>query len=86
MFKKGQIIYYARIMPTVGIYEILELKLRTVTDDYFVGVEKRDKHAYLFSYAALDKYIFINRQDALKLVKEAEKNKKEISTETYYED
>ena len=86
MFKNGQIIYYARIMPTVGIYEILELKLRTVTDEYFVGVEKREKHAYLFGYSALDKYIFEDRKDALKLVKEAEKNKKEINTEIYYDD
>lgn len=86
MFKKGQIIYYARILPVVGIYEILELKLRTITDEYFVGVEKRDKHAYLFGYSSLNKYIFENRKDALKLVKEAEKNKKEISTEIYYED
>ena len=86
MLKKGQIVYYARIIPTVGIYEILELKLRTVTDEYFVGTEKREKHAYLFGYSTLDKYIFKDRQDALKLVKEAEKNKKEISKEIYYEE
>ena len=86
ILKKGQILYYARIMPTVGIYEILELKLRTVTDDYFVGIEKREKHAYLFNYSALDKNLFEDRQKALNLVKEAEKNKKEVSKEVYYED
>lgn len=86
MLKKGQIVYYARIMPTVGIYEVLELKLRTVTDEYFVGTEKREKHAYMFGYSTLSKYIFEDRQNALKVVKEAEKNKKEISEEKYYEE
>jgi hypothetical protein len=86
MLKKGQIVYYARIMPTVGIYEVLELKLRTVTGEYFVGTEKREKHAYLFGYSTLGKYIFEDRQDALKVVKEAEKNKKEINEEKYYEE
>lgn len=86
MLKKGQIVYYARIMPSVGMYEILELKLRTVTDEYFVGIEKREKHAYLFGYSTLNKCIFEDRRDALKFVKEAEKNKKEISEEIYYEE
>lgn len=86
MLKKGQTVYYARIIPTVGMYEILELNLRTVTDEYFVGTENREKHAYLFGNSTLGKYIFEDRRDALKLVKEAEKNKKEISKETYYEE
>jgi hypothetical protein len=86
MLKKGQIVYYARIIPTVGMYEILELKLRTVTDEYFVGTEKREKHAYLFGYSTLGKCIFKDWQEALNVVKEAEKNKKEISKEVYYEE
>ncbi len=86
MLKKGQTVYYARIIPTVGMYEILELKLRTVTDEYFVGTEKREKHAYLFGYSTLDKCIFKDWKDALKVVKEAEKNKKEVSKEVYYEE
>lgn len=48
--KKGDVVYYARIMPTVGIYEVCELLVRSLYDTYFVGVDKRDKHAYLFSY------------------------------------
>lgn len=83
---KGQVLYYARIMPTVGLYEILELKIRTVTDEYFVGTEKNTKHAYLFGYSTIDKYVFKDRKQALDLVKEAEKNKKEISNEVYYEE
>lgn len=83
---KGQVVYYARIMPTVGVYEVLELKIRTVEDDYFVGTEKRSKHAYLFENSTIDKHIFKDRKLALDLVKEAEKNKKVVSEETYYEE
>lgn len=86
MLLKGQVVYYARIMPTVDVYEVLELKIRTVEDDYFVGTEKRSKHAYLFGNSAIDKYIFKDRKMALDLVKEAEKNKKAVSEETYYEE
>ena len=85
--KKNDIVYYAKILPSVGIYEICELKIRTIEDTYFVGVDKRDKHAYLFGYNHIDKSIFKDRKIALKVVHEAEKNKsKVISNESYYEE
>lgn len=36
--RKGMVLYYARILKAVGIYEVSELLIRTVEDDYFVGV------------------------------------------------
>lgn len=85
--KKKDILYYARIIPQTSIYEVCELIIRTVEDTYFVGTDKRDRHAYLFSYNAIGKTVFRDRKDALKIVKEAENNKpKDISTETDYEE
>lgn len=84
--EKGQIVYYARALEPVGIFEVLELKIRTAEDTFFVGTEKSTKHAYLFGNSALGKIVFRDRKKALTLVKEAEKNKKEISSETYYEE
>ena len=72
--KIGDIVYYARIMPTLGIYDVCELKIRTVTDIYFVGTDKRDKRAYLFSYNAVGKCIFSNRKDAVEKVITAEES------------
>lgn len=80
------VVYYARIMPTVGVYEILELKIRTIEETYFVGIDKQTKHAYLFPNSYMDKLVFKARKSALKVVKEAEKNKIEVSNETYYEE
>jgi hypothetical protein len=85
--KKKDIVYYTKILPSVGIYEISELKVRTVEDDYFVGIDKHDKHAYLLNYSAFGKTVFEDRKVALKIVQEAEKKKtKVISNESYYEE
>lgn len=81
--QKGKMVYYARMLNPVGIYEVCDLYVRTVRDDYFVGTDKRDKHAYLFSYNKLDKTIFKTRQDT---VLEAEKNVPKISDEQEYEE
>lgn len=86
MIKRKDIVYYARIIPTTGVYEVCELFVRTVKDDWFVGIDKRDKHAYLFYQNDIDKSFFLERKDALEKVKLAEENKKVISQETYYEE
>ena len=84
--RKGMVLYYARILKAVGIYEVSELQIRTVESDYFVGVDKRDKHAYLFSYNNLNKLIFSDRQECLDIVLDAEKNAPKISNEKEYEE
>lgn len=84
--KKRDDVYYARVIPSSGIYDICDLKIRTVEDDWFVGTDKKDKHAYLFKKSALNKTVFFDRKIALEIVKEAEKNKKTIAFETYYEE
>ena len=84
--KRKDIVYYARIIPNTGIYEVCELIIRTVADDYFAGMDKRDKRTYLFGYNAIDNTVFVDRKDALSKVKIAESNKTDISSETYYEE
>ena len=75
---KNDILFYARIMERVGIYEILELKVRTITPTYFVGCEKHSKQSFLFGYNAVETKVFKDRMDALNAVKKAEsKNIKE---------
>lgn len=72
---KSDIVYRTRILPTVGIYDLDELKIRTVEDTYFVGVEKRNKTAFLLPYSSIGKTVFLNRKEALQKIREAEKNK-----------
>ena len=84
--RKNDIVYYARIMPKLDVYDVYELKVRTVEDTYFSTMDKRDKKSYLFSYKDVDKTVFANREDALSKVKEAEKNKPKVSAEIFYEE
>lgn len=86
--KVKDILYYARIIPTVGIFDVCQLTIRTVKqDDYFVGCDKSDKHAYLFNYSDLGEVVFHDRKQALGKVLAAEtNNKKKISKETFYEE
>lgn len=84
--KKKQIVYYTRIFPSCNIYDILELKIRTVEENWFVGIEKRDKQAFLFHDKDINKVIFLNREEALKVVKDAEKNKSKTNEEICYEE
>lgn len=38
--KKKDVLYYTRIIPNCGIYDVFEVKVRSVYDDYFVALEK----------------------------------------------
>lgn len=86
MITKGQIVYYSRIIPNLGIYDVIDLKIRTVEKDWFCGTDKMSKQAFLFDNEDLERTVFMNRSDALNLVHNAEKNKTKFSTETYYEE
>ena len=83
---KGDIIYYARIMPNLGIFDVYELKIRTIEDTYFVGADKRDKRAFLLPYSAIGEYVFVSRKDAVDKAIIAEENAPKVSKETYYEE
>ena len=73
-------------MPNLGIFDVYELKVRTISDTYFVGTDKRDKKSYLFSYNDIGKTVFFNWQEAVDKTKEAEKNKPKVSAEIFYEE
>ena len=74
---KGSVVYYAILIPKNHVYEVCELKIRTVEETWFVGVDKRDKHAYLLNTTDINQTVFEKRQDALSLVKEMQNTDEE---------
>ena len=50
---KNDVLYYARIMPTLGLYDVYELKIRTIDEEnrWFCGMEKRTKIAMSLTLA-----------------------------------
>ena len=87
-FEKGTIVYYAQILPTGDVYEVLTLKLRTVDKEvrWFVGTDVKTKAAFLFNECDIGVAVFIDRKEALEKVKEAKKNRKERVLTTYCEE
>lgn len=70
--EKGDIVYYARIMPKTEIFEVLELKVRSIYPTYFVSVEKRTKCSFLFAYKDIGTHVFFDRKICLDMVKNEE--------------
>lgn len=84
--KKKDRLFYARIILRTRIYEVCELIIRTIEDTYFVAIDKKDKHAYLFTYEDIDIILFAKRDDALSKVLDAEKKSPKIKYEIDYEE
>lgn len=84
--EKGDIVYYTRIFPETGTYDLCELKVRTIMDNWFCGVDKEDKREYLLGFNEIEETVFDNRKIALKRIHNAEKKYPHISGETYYEE
>lgn len=70
----------------VGIYNVCEMIVCTLYEDYFACMDKREKKRYLFNYSDIDKILFANRLEALTLVTDAEKDKPKVSNERFYEE
>lgn len=69
-----------------GTYDLCELRVRTVMDNWFCGVDKKDKRAYLISFNEIDENVFEDRKIALKRIHNAEQKYPQVSGETYYEE
>ena len=79
--KRGNKIYFARTHPSLGMYEVLDLIVRTAEDTWFSAYEKKTGRAYLFSYKDVGTLIFDNRCQALSVVREIEsKSPKKVFT------
>ena len=78
---KGQKVYYARVFESVGVFELIDLKIRTVADTWFSGTEQRTKQAYIFNMNDINKIVFLERNEALELVIEAQETYKKTHKE-----
>ena len=65
--KKKDILYYAQILPKVGIYNVCEMIVCTLYEDYFACMDKREKKRYLFDYSDIiadEKPVYPQKQTA----------------------
>ncbi len=71
----GDTCYFCNVIPKCGIYECEELKIRTVADRYYVGVNIKTKQAIVFTEDMIDTYVFVHRIDAVQALREYEEKK-----------
>lgn len=71
--KNGDIVYLARVIPVCNIYEVLELKIVTVTDNYIIGTDVETRTSFPFSKNDIDKRVFISYNEAKEKVQELRK-------------
>lgn len=71
--KNGDIVYLARVIPVCNIYEVLELKIVTITDNYIIGADVETRMSFPFSKNDIDKRVFISYNEAKEKVQELRK-------------
>ena len=66
-------IFFARTVPLCDIYEVIELNVRTVKGDWFVGVDINTRQAFPFDESDIGTLVFSTRKEAEEVVKAAKK-------------
>lgn len=68
---KNDTVYFIKISFNPELTDIYDLHIRTVADDYYVGLDSTTaKHAYIFSDRDIGETIFLNKADALEKLME----------------
>lgn len=68
--ERGDIVYYARIMPQLGYYEVHTLVIITHLEEYCTGTESESKQTFIFNPKNACMYLFKERDDAVNALKE----------------
>lgn len=61
---KGTLVYWGRVVSKVNMFDVVPLKVHTVADAYFTGIDDVTKHTHLFEWGALGAYVFLSKEEA----------------------
>ena len=76
--KKGDELYFARVMARLGYYEIHDVIVVSKSDDHCTVSEKKTKQSFIFSTSNAMNQLHINRNEALDYLKEEKKRNKDV--------
>lgn len=75
--QKNNYVYYAQVFkPPIGEYNVVELKVHNINAEkqYFTGCEvNKSRQTFIFNFSDWNKIVFADRNQALDMVKTAEK-------------
>lgn len=69
---KGQVIFYAQIMPRMQRFDSIPCRLRTIEEDFVVGIDLKREHARIFNRKDLNKTFFLSEDKCLEILANAE--------------
>ena len=63
--QKDDIIYFSHVLPNLNIYEVLEMKIRTVGVNWFVASSTKNRNnVYAFTDDDINQIVFQTYQEA----------------------
>lgn len=76
--QKGDTVIFARVLPKIGYYELLDLHIVSVYGDYCTGADTKTKQTFLFSRKLAEKVLFLNRNRAKEYLNEKKIENKDV--------
>ncbi len=80
--KRGEPLLYARIIPNVGYYEILDVHVVSHYQDYCTVTESKTKQTFLINRVHAKNVLYINRKLALEYLKKMRYANRDIKVAT----
>ena len=75
--QKDDIIYFSHVLPKLNIYEVLEMKIRTVGVNWFVASStKNSNNVYAFTDDDINQIVFSTYQEAYEHMKQQKESAK----------
>lgn len=66
----GNTVFFVRAIPSVDIYEVIELTIRSSGDGWAVGVDSDTKQAFSFHTEDFETLLFNSKKEAEEVLKE----------------
>lgn len=71
--KKGDSVVFARVLPRIGYYELLDLHIVSVYEKYCTGADLKTKQTHSFNRKLAEEVLFLDRDLAIEYL-----NKKKL--------
>ena len=75
--QKDDIIYFSHVLPKLNVYEVLEMKIRTVGVNWFVASSTKNRNnVYAFTNDDINQIVFQTYQEAYEHMNRQKESKK----------
>lgn len=76
--KKGDSVVFARVLPRIGYYELLDLHIVSVYEKYCTGADSKTKQTYSFNRKLAEDVLFFDRNMAIEYLDKKKLENKNI--------